>query len=465
MTEEKKATGKAVATQAQDNGTPPALLDRGITLPQWRVLTESVWPSAESKEAVFMAIDYCKARGLDPFKKPVHIVPVWSSKHKKMVETVWPGISELRTTAARTGEYIGKETPIFGPDKTEMIGNVEITYPEWCEVRVWRQVGGHKAMFSAIVYWKEAYAQKGGKNHDRTPNAMWLKRPRGQLAKCTEAEALREAFPEEIGGLHASEEMEGQVIEGNTGSGKDAFDLSGRPSRSENIDAMAGSEAAQDDDGEIRGDDRPEEEATQEASEDDDAIDVESEPADEPSENKPASSGKPARYLKDRARFEISDEGLVTDNETGKQVPDKFVKIFDDGGFSILKGYYDQPADEEPEPEEDDTGELALELYDFFGAAMDPPAASAEEWVTRYIKALGLCQKVEQVQNLAAANEDTLVLLNEIDVDQWQMATQSAVSRREMLKAQSDERAAAERAQKRAAQEKDEDNGQGGLAI
>jgi hypothetical protein len=41
---------------------------------------------------------------------------------------------------------------------------------------------------------------------------MWLKRPRGQLAKCTEAQALRMAFPEFAGDATA-EEMEGKVID------------------------------------------------------------------------------------------------------------------------------------------------------------------------------------------------------------------------------------------------------------
>src|SRR4051812_42834514 len=79
----------------------------GVSAGQWRVLVDQIFPSAKTIEAVTMALSYCKSRNLDIYKRPVHIVPMWSSAKGAMVETVWPGISEMRTTAARTGEYAG----------------------------------------------------------------------------------------------------------------------------------------------------------------------------------------------------------------------------------------------------------------------------------------------------------------------------------------------------------------------
>jgi len=60
------------------------------------------------------------------------------------------------------------------------------------------------------VYWLEAYSTAGGK-HSQIPTAMWLKRPKGQLAKCGKAASLRAAFPEECG--YAAEEMAGKSID------------------------------------------------------------------------------------------------------------------------------------------------------------------------------------------------------------------------------------------------------------
>lgn len=178
-------------------------------------LKSSLYPGA-SDASVDLVLAYCQAAGLDPMKKPVHIVPMWDSKTKEMRDVVMPGIGLYRTDAARTGEFAGMSKPVFGPMVTERIGSREFTFPEWCEVTVSRRLpSGHVSHFTAVEYWIENYAIKGGKEQDQSPNAMWSKRPRGQLAKCAQAQALRMAFPEATGSMPTAEEMEGKpIIEG-----------------------------------------------------------------------------------------------------------------------------------------------------------------------------------------------------------------------------------------------------------
>lgn len=178
-------------------------------------LKSSLYPGA-SDASVDLVLSYCKAAGLDPMQKPVHIVPMWDSKARETRDVVMPGIGLYRTNAARTGEFAGMTEPEFGPMVTERVGNRDFTFPEWCRVTVSRRLpSGHVAQFTAVEYWIENYAIKGGKEQDQSPNAMWTKRPRGQLAKCAQAQALRMAFPEATGSMPTAEEMEGkEIIEG-----------------------------------------------------------------------------------------------------------------------------------------------------------------------------------------------------------------------------------------------------------
>jgi len=198
-------------------------------------LKTSLYPGA-SDASVDLVLAYCRASGLDPMTKPVHIVPMSVTVGKdakgyaikEMRDVVMPGIGLYRINAARTGEYVGCSEPEFGPTKsmtvpTETWGDgpngrrvkmpgpdLVFEYPEWCKVTVYRLVSGKRRSFPAKEYFLENYATAG--NDSMVPNAMWKKRPFGQLAKCTKAQALREAFPEAVGSQPTADEMEGKEI-------------------------------------------------------------------------------------------------------------------------------------------------------------------------------------------------------------------------------------------------------------
>lgn len=87
---------------------------------------------------------------------------------------------------------------------------VTVTFPDWCEVTVYRVVQGTRCPFTETVWWEETYARAGGARSE-VPTDMWVKRPHGQLLKCAKAASLRAAFPEEAD--YTAEEMAGKVIE------------------------------------------------------------------------------------------------------------------------------------------------------------------------------------------------------------------------------------------------------------
>lgn len=184
-----------------------ALIERNIDTAVWTTLQNSVFPGAKD-ESILLAVDYCKARKLDILKKPCHIVPmsVTDAKtgNKNWRDVIMPGIYEQRITAFRTGQMAGQDEPVFG-DTVTFRG---IEAPEWCRVTVYRFINNERCAFSHTEYFSEACATtKEGK-----PNSMWSKRPRGQLAKCAEAGALRKAFPDELGGVITADEVNEEPI-------------------------------------------------------------------------------------------------------------------------------------------------------------------------------------------------------------------------------------------------------------
>jgi phage recombination protein Bet len=198
-------------------------------------LKSSLYPGA-SDPSIDLVLAYCQAAQLDPMVKPVHIVPMkvktgqldqYGNDVKETRDVIMPGIGLYRIKAARTNGYVGCSAPQFGPMKVlkylrdewrDKVGGrgrecvqVEDTleYPEWCQITVLRRVDGVLGEFTALEYWLENYAAKG----NGSPNEMWTKRARGQLAKCTEAQALRKAFPEAVGSQPTAEEMEGKTLD------------------------------------------------------------------------------------------------------------------------------------------------------------------------------------------------------------------------------------------------------------
>ena len=197
---------------ASPNRLPNPVARRGINDAQWSTLTNNLFPGA-NPVSVLMVWDYCVARRLDPMKKPCHIVPMEVKDAKTGAyawrDVVMPGIYEHRTTAQRTGLYMGHNEPVFGPEM-ECLG---VLAPAWCAMTMyrWNDKANMRAEFPVKVYFSEVVAvSKDRKTGEVKANARWSKAPTQMLTKCTEAAGLREAFPDEIGGEQTYEEMDGQ---------------------------------------------------------------------------------------------------------------------------------------------------------------------------------------------------------------------------------------------------------------
>lgn len=138
----------------------------------------------DATEAEFQLFMY-RARhlGLDPLKTgQIHFV-----KYGNNPGTIIVGIDGMRARAARTGKHSGTQRGVIRDDKGKLVG-------AWAEVyrTDWTMPAREEVPFS------EYASQK--------PN--WQKMPETMIKKVAEAAALRMAFPDEVGGLYAEEEMD-----------------------------------------------------------------------------------------------------------------------------------------------------------------------------------------------------------------------------------------------------------------
>lgn len=139
-------------------------------------------------EELAVFLHACRTLQLDPLLRQAY----WIPRGKPPKGTLQVGIDGFRSLADRTGVYAGSEPAQFR-------GHVQIGddrfAPEMARVTVWKIVAGHKAAFTGEAHWTEFYPGEG------PDGRMWRKMPHNQLAKCAEAQALRKAFPAQLGAL------------------------------------------------------------------------------------------------------------------------------------------------------------------------------------------------------------------------------------------------------------------------
>lgn len=151
-------------------------------------------------------VSQCNRSGLDPFTGQIYASFRWDNDLKREVMKAQTGIEGLRLIAARTGEYEGTDGPYWcGKDGKLMELWLEDTLPVAAVSKVYRK--GHKVPAAGKVLWKEFAQYK----KDGTLTQMWAKMPVNQIGKCSEAQALRKAFPQELSGFYIPEEIRSEI--------------------------------------------------------------------------------------------------------------------------------------------------------------------------------------------------------------------------------------------------------------
>jgi len=138
--------------------------------------------------------------GLDPLLRQIHAVKRWNAAAGREVMSIQTGIDGYRLIADRSGKLAGITDAEYDSEDKD--------HPNKATVTVSKLIDGTVKEFTASARWGEFAQYK--KSKDGNPpevNAMWAKMPYHMLGKCAEALALRKAFPFELSGLYADEEM------------------------------------------------------------------------------------------------------------------------------------------------------------------------------------------------------------------------------------------------------------------
>ncbi|MGH2379322.1 MAG: phage recombination protein Bet, partial [Candidatus Limnocylindria bacterium] len=141
--------------------------------------------------------------GLDPFARQIYVVYRYNRRRRREEMSIETTIDGLRLTAERTGRYEGQTRSRWcGEDGRWRESWAASEPPVAATVGVFKR-GAREPTWGTAHFceYAEFWADSG------RPKGFYETMPRNQLAIRAEAQALRKAFPAELSGLYAAEEM------------------------------------------------------------------------------------------------------------------------------------------------------------------------------------------------------------------------------------------------------------------
>lgn len=157
-----------------------------------------------SDQEVMMFLSLCKFQHLNPFLREAHLIKFGNSPATMVV-----GKDVFTKRARRNPEYIGKQAgiivqvnetgEIIEREGTFYIKSDETLVGGWCKIYI---KGYDTPEYAAVSF--DEYA---GRKSNGELNSQWASKPATMIRKVAVVHALREAFPEEMAGMYAAEEI------------------------------------------------------------------------------------------------------------------------------------------------------------------------------------------------------------------------------------------------------------------
>jgi phage recombination protein Bet len=156
---------------------------------QTQLISTTIAPGCSADELRLFAYA-CQRTGLDPFSKQIYAI----KRGGKM--TIQAGIDGLRSIAERTGQLDGSETFWCGEDGQWQDVWLSSKPPAAAKTIIYRKGASHP--FVGVARFADYNAGQG----------LWSKMGAAMIAKCSEALALRKAFPADLSGVYSTDEMQ-----------------------------------------------------------------------------------------------------------------------------------------------------------------------------------------------------------------------------------------------------------------
>lgn len=168
----------------------------GLTREQIQLIKDTIARGCTDEELQHFIL-VCNRLRLDPFSKQIYLIKRWDKKANRHVASVQVSIDGFRAVAARSREYRGQ------------------TMRSWCGWDgVWHDVwlGEDAPVAARVGVWREGFKEPLVctalyKSYAQDTN-LWRTMGEVMLLKCAEALALRAAFPDELGGVYTTDEMD-----------------------------------------------------------------------------------------------------------------------------------------------------------------------------------------------------------------------------------------------------------------
>jgi phage recombination protein Bet len=183
---------------------------------QTQLISTTIAPGCSNDELRLFAYA-CQRTGLDPFSRQIYAIrrrQKQSDGSYGHVMTIQAGIDGLRSIAERTGQLDGSETHWCGDDGDWRDVWLAAKPPAAAKTILHRKGASHP--FVGVARFADYNAGQG----------LWSKMPAPMIAKCSEALALRKAFPADLSGVYSTDEMD-QAVEPVTVTAAPAFNANG----------------------------------------------------------------------------------------------------------------------------------------------------------------------------------------------------------------------------------------------